>query len=252
MANDLFGDVLGDKGERSQKTRFGKALRRMRDRVIGSHLIDDGGTDKSGRQVYRLREHRPTAPPDVSRTCVGSMPHVYRDDFEAKPSSANPSADMADAGRLSELPSPISSEINTAATAATCKESPCEGLAQRMPRSATSAEHNGSPDRPTGQDQVLGAYIGYTSRQRMPAVDAAAVTRAPSPPAAFDLPYHVGSEVLTPHGAGQLWQAFRDRVGVMLEGADKVAFFHPEEITVQGLMPARFDVVHDSDPGGDY
>jgi hypothetical protein len=40
--NDVLAGVLGDKGERSQKIRLGRALGRMRDRVVGSYRIEAG------------------------------------------------------------------------------------------------------------------------------------------------------------------------------------------------------------------
>lgn len=53
--NDLLGSTLGDKSERSQKTRLGKALAKMRDRVVGEHRIEAGGNDRRARKIYRLQ-----------------------------------------------------------------------------------------------------------------------------------------------------------------------------------------------------
>jgi hypothetical protein len=54
----LLPDVLGDGGERSQRTRLGKALGRMRDRIIGAYRIANEGEDRKGRRLYRLEPAR--------------------------------------------------------------------------------------------------------------------------------------------------------------------------------------------------
>ena len=52
--HDMLGFVLGDKSDRSQKTRLGRALGTMRDRRFGDHQVI-AGTDKHSRQArYRL------------------------------------------------------------------------------------------------------------------------------------------------------------------------------------------------------
>jgi hypothetical protein len=56
--DDLLLDVLGNKGERSRRTRLGQALRDMRDRVIAGYRIVPEAEDNHGRQQYRL-EPRP-------------------------------------------------------------------------------------------------------------------------------------------------------------------------------------------------
>jgi hypothetical protein len=50
----MLDSVLGDKGERSQRTRLGRALGKMRERVIGDLCIKDCGEDHSATQKYRL------------------------------------------------------------------------------------------------------------------------------------------------------------------------------------------------------
>jgi putative DNA primase/helicase len=55
----LLDSVLGDKGERSQRTRLGQALARVVDRVFGGYRIErdtdrDRDRDHSGRARYRL------------------------------------------------------------------------------------------------------------------------------------------------------------------------------------------------------
>jgi hypothetical protein len=52
--NNLLPEVLGDGKEQSQRTRLGKALGRMRDRVIDRYRIVDDGEDNRGRRRYRL------------------------------------------------------------------------------------------------------------------------------------------------------------------------------------------------------
>ena len=56
----LLAEVLGDGGERSQRTKLGKALGRMRDRIIGPYRIVSEREDGKGRRLYRLE---PTEPP---------------------------------------------------------------------------------------------------------------------------------------------------------------------------------------------
>src|SRR5439155_20422245 len=48
--------VLGDKGERSQRTKLGKALGQMRDKVVEGFRISFGKEDHSGRQRYKLQQ----------------------------------------------------------------------------------------------------------------------------------------------------------------------------------------------------
>jgi hypothetical protein len=50
----LIPEVLGDGGDRSQRTKLGKALGRMRDRIIGTYRIVNEREDRKGRRVYRL------------------------------------------------------------------------------------------------------------------------------------------------------------------------------------------------------
>jgi hypothetical protein len=52
---ELLDSVLGDKNERSQKTRLGRALGKKRDRVIGEYRIEAGGRDHKTRNVFRLQ-----------------------------------------------------------------------------------------------------------------------------------------------------------------------------------------------------
>jgi putative DNA primase/helicase len=51
----LLDGVLGDKGERSQRTRLGVAMGKAADRVFGEYRIEHGSEDHRGRQQYRLR-----------------------------------------------------------------------------------------------------------------------------------------------------------------------------------------------------
>jgi putative DNA primase/helicase len=50
----LLVEVLGDGGERSKRTRLGKALGRLRDRIFSGFRIIDEGEDRRGRRRYRL------------------------------------------------------------------------------------------------------------------------------------------------------------------------------------------------------
>jgi hypothetical protein len=63
----LLDTVLGDRGERSQRSRLGRAMVKVADRVFGQRRIERAGTDHSDRQVYRLVEVevavRPAEPP---------------------------------------------------------------------------------------------------------------------------------------------------------------------------------------------
>ena len=54
MDETLLSEVLGDGGERSQRTKLGKALGRMRDRIIGAYRIVSEREDGKGRRLYRL------------------------------------------------------------------------------------------------------------------------------------------------------------------------------------------------------
>src|SRR5262249_49342655 len=50
----MLDETLGDKGERSQRTRLGKQLARAVGRVFADLRVERSGKDKSGRQVYHL------------------------------------------------------------------------------------------------------------------------------------------------------------------------------------------------------
>jgi len=52
----LLDSVVGDKGEKSQRTRLGIALAKAADRVFGEYRIERAGEDHKGRQQYRLHE----------------------------------------------------------------------------------------------------------------------------------------------------------------------------------------------------
>jgi hypothetical protein len=51
----LLDSVLGDKGEKSQRTRLGLALGKAADRVFGDYCLERAGEDHKARQQYRLR-----------------------------------------------------------------------------------------------------------------------------------------------------------------------------------------------------
>jgi len=50
----LLDSVLGDKGEKSQRTRLGMQMSKMTDRVFGNYRIERAGEDHCDRQLYRL------------------------------------------------------------------------------------------------------------------------------------------------------------------------------------------------------
>jgi hypothetical protein len=54
----LLDGVLGDKGERSQRTRLGVAMGKAADRVFGEYRVERAGEDHKRRQVYRLTPAR--------------------------------------------------------------------------------------------------------------------------------------------------------------------------------------------------
>jgi hypothetical protein len=59
---ELLLDVLGEGNDRSRRTRLGRALGTIRDRVIGGFRITSVGPDNRGRQQYRLEPvHEPTS-----------------------------------------------------------------------------------------------------------------------------------------------------------------------------------------------
>jgi len=55
VAEQLLDEVLGDKGERSQRTRLGRALGKAVDQVYGQYRLERVGVDHKSRQQYRLR-----------------------------------------------------------------------------------------------------------------------------------------------------------------------------------------------------
>jgi hypothetical protein len=73
---ELLLEVLGDGGDRSQRTRLGKALGKRREQVIAGFRVASAGDDHRGRRLYRLEpaEGAPTSP--TSWTNVGD--HVGR------------------------------------------------------------------------------------------------------------------------------------------------------------------------------
>src|SRR5262249_48855895 len=52
--NGLLADVMGDGGDRSRRTKLGRAMGQMRDRIIDGFKIVSLGTDHNGRKQYRL------------------------------------------------------------------------------------------------------------------------------------------------------------------------------------------------------
>ncbi len=60
--------VLGDRGERSERTRLGKAVSRQLNRVTGGVRVVAAGANDKGRPTYRLLSDAPTRPEDVAAT----------------------------------------------------------------------------------------------------------------------------------------------------------------------------------------
>jgi hypothetical protein len=58
----LLDSVLGDKGERSQRTKLGQALSKAADRVYGDLRLERAEADHRGRQQYRLRRIATASP----------------------------------------------------------------------------------------------------------------------------------------------------------------------------------------------
>ena len=57
----LLDSIVGEKGERSQRTKLGVALGKSIDRVFGEYRIELGAEDHSNRQQYRLRKESTAA-----------------------------------------------------------------------------------------------------------------------------------------------------------------------------------------------
>jgi hypothetical protein len=75
----LLLDVLGDAGDRSKRTRLGKAIGRLRDRVFTGYRIEGEGEDNRGRRRYRLRPVKQadqTKPADVTPTSSRRSPQT--------------------------------------------------------------------------------------------------------------------------------------------------------------------------------
>jgi hypothetical protein len=64
----LLDSVLGDKSERSQRTRLGHQLSRVVDRVYGGWRIERAGKDNSNRQIYKLVPIRAIGTPTTAAT----------------------------------------------------------------------------------------------------------------------------------------------------------------------------------------
>jgi hypothetical protein len=82
----LLVDVLGDGGDRSKRTRLGKAIARLRDRVFVGYRIEDGGEDHRGRRRYRLRPVTPgkqTNSADVPPTSRRRSPQTSAEEMPA-------------------------------------------------------------------------------------------------------------------------------------------------------------------------
>jgi hypothetical protein len=64
----LLDSILGDKGEKSQRTRLGLAMGKAADRVFGEYRIERAQEDHKGRQQYYLRRLQPEQTPS-HETC---------------------------------------------------------------------------------------------------------------------------------------------------------------------------------------
>jgi putative DNA primase/helicase len=77
----LLDSVLGDQGERSQRTRLGLALARSVDRVFDVYRLSAAGEDHAGRQQYALQPVASPPPPPTG-------PETGRDARAGDPPSA--------------------------------------------------------------------------------------------------------------------------------------------------------------------
>ena len=68
LERDLFGRVIGDKSERSQLIRLGRALGAARDRHFGEYRVVVGRNANSKTAQYRLERDAPANPSDLSAT----------------------------------------------------------------------------------------------------------------------------------------------------------------------------------------
>jgi hypothetical protein len=93
---DLLGPVLGDKGERSQRTNLGRALMRMRDRVIGEHRVEVLQPDHQGVQHHRLIPVGPGRPDADPQTSSKSAPKSAGKSAPENACGTSPSAVPAD------------------------------------------------------------------------------------------------------------------------------------------------------------
>jgi hypothetical protein len=66
VKQQLLDSVLGDKEEKSQRTRLGIALSKVRDRVFGEYRIEAAEEDHSGRKQYQLVKVPPLANPPTT------------------------------------------------------------------------------------------------------------------------------------------------------------------------------------------
>lgn len=74
-SRDAFGSLFESaKGEKSERTRLGKALGSMRDRTFGSlKLLKDSGTDKNGCNQYRLSNMSQSLLPEPDENGEGTL-----------------------------------------------------------------------------------------------------------------------------------------------------------------------------------
>ncbi len=66
---ELLAHVLGDKGERSQQTRLGKALKRMEGRIFGDRQLTSKKDKRSKSALYRLARVGEADEPAPGETC---------------------------------------------------------------------------------------------------------------------------------------------------------------------------------------
>jgi hypothetical protein len=100
---------------------------------------------------------------------------------------------------------------------------------------------------PQGQQQALAPILQHLRAHRTEVVNLLRQREQPWPPASLKAERRfghysarlyplLGTQVRTPRGEGQLVQVFTDRTAVLLDGADRVSFFAPEEICPLQLM----------------
>jgi putative DNA primase/helicase len=147
-AQNLLTQVLGDNGDRSQRTRLGIALGKMRDRVFGDFRISACTEDNHSRQRYRLERLTQPTSTNVPPTSVEKVDAQNANNGETFGHSA-------DVGRPSDvLGADQTPEPNR----------PIEGAESGLGSGKTSAEV-GDAIQPTENEALFEALFRPTLRR---------------------------------------------------------------------------------------